>query len=229
MQTNLQEKKCAVGSGAACPRHPHAQTTSAVTAPPRIHLPAPQSPCSQRPPVQNSVASGSPAFPAAAEKTRRTTTCTCRRRGHGVLPNHRAALVPRAETSIAQTMPGLPAAPRQPVTRYASLITRLHPASTQSKDYEIPGAPVAFCYAILRFISVNNAQLRISENALPFTQYDEIASSPGLTFALSAKQLTNYQIAIRDQQSCASRPSPAQVENSTVAKPITLHASPPTP
>jgi hypothetical protein len=126
-------------------------------------------PRSQRPPVQNSVASGSPAFRAAAERTRRTTTCTCRRRSHGVLPKHRAALVPRAETSMVQTMPGLPADPRQPVTLYASLITLLHPASTQSKDHEIPGAPVALCYAILRFRSVNNAQLRISENALPLT------------------------------------------------------------
>jgi hypothetical protein len=112
--------------------------------------------------------------PAAAETTRRTTTCTCRRPSEGVLPKHRAALVPRAETSMVQTMPGLPAAPRQPVTLYASLITLLHPASTQSKGYEIPGAPVALCYAILRFRSVNNAQLRISENPLPFTQYDEI-------------------------------------------------------
>jgi hypothetical protein len=61
-----------------------------------------------------------------------------------------------------------------PVTLYASPITLLHPASNQSKDHEIPGAPVALCYGILRFRSVNNAQLRISENALPFTQYDEI-------------------------------------------------------
>jgi hypothetical protein len=61
------------------------------------------------------------------------------------------------------------------VTLYASLITLLHPASTQSKDYEIPGAPVALCYGILRFRSVNNAQLRISENAHPITQYNEIA------------------------------------------------------
>jgi hypothetical protein len=132
-------------------------------------------PRSLRAPVQNSVASSSPAFPAAAETTRRTTTCTCRRRGHGLLPNHRAALVPRAETSMVQTIPGLPADPRQPVTLCASLIRLLHPASSQSKGYEIPGAPVALCYAILRFISVNNAQLRISENARPFTQYDEIA------------------------------------------------------
>jgi hypothetical protein len=60
---------------------------------------------------------------ASSETPRRTTICTCRRPSEGLLPKHRAALVPRAETSMGHTMPGLPADPRQPVTRYASLIT----------------------------------------------------------------------------------------------------------
>jgi hypothetical protein len=155
--------------------------------------------------------------PAAAETTRRTTTCNCRRPSEGLLPNHRGAVVPAAETSIGQTMPGLPAAPRQPVTRYASLITLLHPASIQSKGYEIPGAPVALCYAILRFISVNNAQLRIPENALPFTQYDEIA---GASFMLQSGATSNKPIRAKNKPSqtqtkpnkppkkCAYKPCP---------------------
>jgi hypothetical protein len=139
--------------------------------------------------------------PAAAETTRRTTTCTCRRSSEGVLPKQRAALVPRAETSMVQTMPGLPADPRQPATLYASLITLLHPASNQSKDHEIPGAPVALCYAILRFRSVNNAQLRISQNALPFTQYDEIAGASPPATARTTRRITLSLGSIKSQNS----------------------------
>jgi hypothetical protein len=184
-----------------------------------------QSPRSPRAPVQNSVASGSPALPAAAcpRLNLGSTFNYLQPADHSFAPSflcpHRSRFTFHASPPTANGHPYLPdgsldnggskflrrtgsfcfltlipthdfngctgpllkmsnkiAAPYGCTAAKGDLlpITLLHPASTPSKGYEIPGAPVALCYGILRFISVNNAQLRISENAAPITQYDEI-------------------------------------------------------
>jgi hypothetical protein len=144
----------------------------------------PAAAATEAPVGRSSMLPSDPSSEALAKEEARIKSQVALVRSHGLTRSRSHALPiaarpprsPRApvQNSVAS---GSPADPRQPVTRYASLITLLHPASTPSKGYEIPGAPVALCYGILRFKSENNAQLRISENALPFTQYDEIPPS----------------------------------------------------
>ncbi|MDB6032287.1 MAG: hypothetical protein JWM16_2625 [Verrucomicrobiales bacterium] len=138
-----------------------------------------------------------------------------RKRGQGVLPKYRRAVVPAAETHDEQRMWTFPADPASPApvsvfgqhARHevpidslgmfssvsAKAMRQSHSSSSQSLYCEIPAPQFALYDGISRYITGNNAFARKIEKASPITQNNEMQSEFFMDIALIKPQLTKVQ------------------------------------